>query len=44
LALRLGDALGTSADFWLSMRGKYDLWQAAKDGRKKIEPIWRTAA
>ena len=44
LALRLADALGTSADFWLSMQSKYDLWQAAKSRRKKIEPLHKSAA
>jgi antitoxin HigA-1 len=44
LALRLGDALGTSADFWMAMQSKYDLWQAAKGRRKRIEPLHRTAA
>jgi len=44
LALRLGDALETSAEFWLSMQVKYELWQAAKGRRKKIEPLHRIAA
>jgi addiction module HigA family antidote len=44
LALRLGDALGTSPDFWLSLQVKYELWQAAKGRRKKIEPLHRVAA
>jgi addiction module HigA family antidote len=44
LALRLGDALGTSAEFWLAMQSKYDLWQAAKGRRKRIELLHRTAA
>jgi addiction module HigA family antidote len=38
LALGLADALGTSADFWLAMEAKYDLWQASKRRRKRIEP------
>jgi addiction module HigA family antidote len=36
MALKLGDALGTSADLWLGMQGHYDLWQASKKRRKKI--------
>ncbi len=44
LALRLSDALGTSADFWLSMQSKYDLWQAAKGHRKRIQPLHKSAA
>jgi len=44
LALRLGDALGTSAEFWLSLQVKYELWQAGKRHRAKIEPLQRIAA
>jgi antitoxin HigA-1 len=44
LALRLADALGTSADFWLTMQAKYDLWQASKGRRKRIETLHRSAA
>ncbi|WP_144641024.1 HigA family addiction module antitoxin [Bordetella genomosp. 13] len=28
MALRLSQALGTSADLWLGMQAQYDLWQA----------------
>lgn len=28
MALRLKDALGTSAEMWVRMQGQYDLWQA----------------
>jgi len=44
LALRLGDALGTSTQFCLAMQSKDDLWQAAKGRRKRIDPLNRTAA
>ena len=36
MALRLSEALGTSADFWLRMQLQYDLWQASKKRRKKV--------
>jgi antitoxin HigA-1 len=39
LALRLADALGTSAEMWIQMQSQYDLWQAAKKQRPKIAPI-----
>jgi len=28
MALRLSEALSTSAQMWLSMQNRYDLWQA----------------
>ena len=28
MALRLKEALGTSAEMWVRMQGQYDLWQA----------------
>jgi addiction module HigA family antidote len=36
MALKLGDALGTSPDLWIGMQAKYDLWQASKKHRKKL--------
>lgn len=36
MALRLSDALGTSAELWIGMQSQYDLWQASKKRRKKI--------
>jgi addiction module HigA family antidote len=35
MALRLRDALGTSAEMWVNMQSQYDLWQA----EKKIRPV-----
>ena len=32
MALRLSLWLGTSAEFWLSLQVKYDLWQAEQKG------------
>ncbi|MDD0928176.1 HigA family addiction module antitoxin [Xylella fastidiosa subsp. multiplex] len=36
MALRLEDALGTSAEMWASMQVKYDLWVASQQPRPKI--------
>jgi len=46
-ALRLGQVLGTSADFWLGLQQDWDLWHAMR-GKKaaeiaELEPIRRTA-
>ncbi|WP_397476069.1 HigA family addiction module antitoxin [Pusillimonas sp.] len=44
MALRLRDALGTSAQMWLNMQAQYDLWQAEnKPDRPVIAPIHETA-
>jgi addiction module HigA family antidote len=29
-ALRLADLTGTSAEFWMNLQNRYDLWQAAE--------------
>lgn len=43
MALRLRDALGTSAEMWINMQAQYDLWQAEKKPRPVIvsfrEPV-----
>lgn len=36
MALRLSEALGTSAELWIGMQAKYDLWQASKKRRSRI--------
>jgi antitoxin HigA-1 len=41
MALRLEAALGTSAEMWLDMQGKYDLWQVAQKARPRITPFPR---
>jgi antitoxin HigA-1 len=35
MALLLEDALGTSAESWLSMQTAYDLWQAKQNKRRR---------
>ena len=40
MAIRLEEALGTSAETWLAMQVAFNLWQAKKSRRgKKIAPI-----
>lgn len=36
MALRLSEALGTSAELWVGMQAEFDLWQASKTRRRKI--------
>jgi len=39
MALRLSEALGTSAEMWLSMQVAYDLWEAGHKPRPKVRRI-----
>lgn len=39
MALRLEDALGTSAMMWAEMQVRYDLWKASQKKRPKIRRI-----
>ena len=39
MALRLSEALGTSAEMWISMQGAYDLWIARNRPRPKVRRI-----
>lgn len=39
MALRLRDALGTSAEMWATMQAQYDLWQAEQKPRPKVVPF-----
>jgi addiction module HigA family antidote len=39
MALRLAAALGGSAESWLTMQAAYDLWQASKKRRRKVERL-----
>lgn len=38
LALRLADWLPPSAESWLRMQANYDLWQAGRKRRPRVEP------
>ncbi|MFZ1086997.1 MAG: HigA family addiction module antitoxin [Terracidiphilus sp.] len=37
MSLRLSDALGTHASFWYDLQAGYDMWQASRHERPKIE-------
>ncbi len=37
MSLRLSDALGSHAGFWYDLQAGYDLWQAARKKRPRIE-------
>ncbi|MFC0267781.1 HigA family addiction module antitoxin [Kushneria aurantia] len=39
MALRLAQALNTSAEMWLEMQLKYELWQAAQRPRTPVAPL-----
>lgn len=36
MALRLSEALGTSAELWAGMQTQYDLWRASRKRRAKV--------
>lgn len=44
MALRLRDALGTSAEMWLNMQTNYDLWQAEHRPRPTVQRFHDTVA
>lgn len=39
MALRLGEALGTSPELWLNMQTAWDLWQAEQRPRPHVEKL-----
>jgi addiction module HigA family antidote len=39
MALRLGEALGTSPELWAGMQLQYDLYQAEQKKRPKVERL-----
>jgi antitoxin HigA-1 len=43
MSLRLSDALGTHVAFWSGLQMDYDLWQASKKKRPKIQPFHKAA-
>jgi addiction module HigA family antidote len=36
MSLKLGEALGTSGDFWFKMQNNYDFWVASQGARTRI--------
>jgi addiction module HigA family antidote len=43
MSLRLSDALGTSPTLWIDLQTQYDLWQASRKRRPKIELFKKVA-
>ena len=43
MALRLADALKTSAEMWTGMQSAYDLWQAKQKKRPKVKTLLKAA-
>ena len=43
MALRLSEALGTSAEVWTGMQSAYDLWQARQKKRPKVKALAKAA-
>ena len=43
MSLRLAEALGTHAAFWLGLQMDYDLWMASRRRRRKIQPFRKAA-
>jgi len=39
MALRLSEALCTSAELWMGMQSQYDLWKASRQRHKKVTPL-----
>ena len=39
LAVRLGDVLAASAEFWMGMQSAYDLWSARSQPRSTVLPL-----
>lgn len=42
--LRLSKALGTTPGSWYAMQAAYDMWQAQRTFRAKVQPIRKSAA
>lgn len=43
MALRLAEALGTSAELWMGMQSQYDLWRASNRRRAKVPRLKSSA-
>jgi addiction module HigA family antidote len=43
MALRLSEATGMRAKLWLDLQVQYDLWQASRKRRPKVEQFERVA-
>ena len=43
MSLRLSEALGTHPGFWAGLQMDYDLWQASRRRRPRIQPFGKAA-
>ncbi len=43
MALRVAEATGTDAALWMDLQTQYDLWQASRKKRVKVEPFPKAA-
>jgi addiction module HigA family antidote len=43
MSLRLSEGLGTSPTLWIDLQTQFDLWQASKKKRPKIEAFRKVA-
>lgn len=43
MSLRLSDALGTHAAFWSGLQMDYDLWNASRRRRPRVQPFHKAA-
>jgi antitoxin HigA-1 len=44
MALRISEAFGTDASFWLRLQAQYDLWIASRKKRARVKPLPENAA
>jgi antitoxin HigA-1 len=40
MGLRLSEALGTNPELWIGMQAQCDLWQASRQRRKNVAPMF----
>jgi addiction module HigA family antidote len=43
MALRVAEATRTDATLWMDLQTQYDLWQASRRKRGKVQPFPRAA-
>jgi len=44
MALRISEAFITDPELWLRLQAQRDLWVALKKKRKKVKPLYESAA
>lgn len=43
MALRVAEATGTDARLWMDLQTQYDLWQASRKKRPRVQPFLKAA-